>query len=135
MCHHASLLIQKIFLYNESKNVIGVQQVVIILQGQGEVTFPGSQSDTVCPLCGQNFLGNNRKNNLKQHLAIHSGLRPFQCYLCPQTFVRKSHLKRHLGTLHKEKLAQQLLARGCGAVRQVKICLLTTHLIFPLLIK
>ncbi|KAK3881049.1 hypothetical protein Pcinc_014506 [Petrolisthes cinctipes] len=75
-------------------------------KGQGEVTFPGSQSDTVCPLCGQNFIGINRKNNLKQHLAIHSGLRPFQCYMCPQTFVRKSHLKRHLGTLHKEKLTQ-----------------------------
>lgn len=73
--------------------------MVIILQG--DVLLPSSLNDAVCYVCGQNFLGNNRKNNLKQHLAIHSGLRPFRCHVCPLTFVRKSHLKRHLATLHK----------------------------------
>ena len=75
-------------------------------QGE-EATHPGSQSDTVCLLCGQNFYGSNRKNNLKQHLAIHSGIRPFRCSWCPQSFIRRSHLKRHLGTRHKDNLMSE----------------------------
>ncbi|CAI4054213.1 hypothetical protein SKDZ_16G4390 [Saccharomyces kudriavzevii ZP591] len=38
-----------------------------------------------------------RPSILTEHqLSVHQGLRPFQCDKCPKSFVKKSHLERHL---------------------------------------
>ncbi|XP_050728491.1 broad-complex core protein isoforms 1/2/3/4/5-like isoform X30 [Eriocheir sinensis] len=68
----------------------------------------GGEGSSVCGVCGREFRGrrSQRTFNLKQHLSIHAGLRPFQCTLCPHAFNRKSHLKGHLLARHGTTLPQ-----------------------------
>lgn len=68
-----------------------------------------------CPECGRAFRGqkrSTRKSNLKSHMGIHYGWRPFQCHLCRAKFTRKNDLKIHL--LRNACRAPSLaLARHC----------------------
>ena len=68
----------------------------------------GGEGISVCGVCGREFRGrrSQRTYNLKQHLSIHAGLRPFQCPLCSHAFNRKSHLKGHLLSRHGTTLPQ-----------------------------
>ncbi|KAK3881050.1 hypothetical protein Pcinc_014507 [Petrolisthes cinctipes] len=68
----------------------------------------GGEGSSVCGVCGREFRGrrSQRTFNLKQHLSIHAGLRPFQCPLCSHAFNRKSHLKGHLLARHGTTLPQ-----------------------------
>lgn len=53
-----------------------------------------------CPLCGTAFHGDYRKRNLKQHMSIHRGEKPFFCPYCPHKSNRKSNLKVHITAVH-----------------------------------
>lgn len=50
-----------------------------------------------CPMCNRYF---NKEWNLKQHLRIHTGERPYSCHLCPYKSTQNSTLKRHMLTQH-----------------------------------
>lgn len=56
----------------------------------------------ICPnQCGRRYTGKNRKSNLKVHLKYECGVpRQFQCQYCQKNFVRKGHLKAHVGIIH-----------------------------------
>ncbi|NXG40585.1 ZBT7A protein, partial [Psilopogon haemacephalus] len=47
----------------------------------------------LCQQCGAAFAHNY---DLKNHMRVHTGLRPYQCESCFKTFVRSDHLHRHL---------------------------------------
>ncbi|XP_050728479.1 broad-complex core protein isoforms 1/2/3/4/5-like isoform X19 [Eriocheir sinensis] len=64
-------------------------------------------SFTTCPTCGQRFHGGYQKYNLKRHMSIHSGARPYPCPSCPAAFNQKCNMKRHLETVHGVKSSQQ----------------------------
>ncbi len=50
-------------------------------------------SPIACPHCDCIF---NRQYNLKSHMKIHSGEKPFQCDQCGLAFSRNHDLKRHV---------------------------------------
>ncbi|KAJ3613495.1 hypothetical protein NHX12_019744 [Muraenolepis orangiensis] len=60
-----------------------------------------------CPSCPHTA---KRKVDLKRHLLLHSGQRPYPCHACSNRYIRLEHLKRHFKTTH---LAGRLVCRKC----------------------
>lgn len=56
---------------------------------------------STCPQCGKMFRGDYHKYNLKKHLTIHAGLRPYPCPICNMAFNQKVSMKRHYISVHK----------------------------------
>ncbi|XP_068237690.1 longitudinals lacking protein, isoforms H/M/V-like isoform X12 [Palaemon carinicauda] len=56
----------------------------------------------VCPVCGKQFFGRNRRQNLEHHLIIHTGERRYSCPLCPHRATHKWHLKTHILRRHAQ---------------------------------
>lgn len=56
---------------------------------------------STCPECGKIFRGDYHKYNLKKHLTIHAGLRPFPCPVCNLAFNQKVSMKRHFASVHR----------------------------------
>ena len=46
-----------------------------------------------CPICGRSF---TRSTNLRAHMLIHTGDRPYTCKVCNKNFIRSSDVKRHM---------------------------------------
>jgi uncharacterized Zn-finger protein len=54
-----------------------------------------------CVICPKRF---GSKQNLEQHLSVHTGLSPWNCGLCEMSFKRQHHFKNHMKTSgHKTK--------------------------------
>ncbi|KFM75708.1 Zinc finger protein 282, partial [Stegodyphus mimosarum] len=54
-------------------------------------------NSNVCHICHKSF---SRKGNLKKHLKLHTGNRPFHCTVCKRSFAVKGNFKRHM-RLHR----------------------------------
>ncbi|KAK7079004.1 hypothetical protein SK128_018443 [Halocaridina rubra] len=69
--------------------------------GTGTVEGDGTQYRTLtCTTCSKGFHGRNSKSNLERHMQIHTGVKPFQCPLCPHRANRKGNLKTHIEAKH-----------------------------------
>lgn len=62
----------------------------------------GASEGNDCPVCGVHFSGKYHKYNLKRHLNIHRGVRPFNCTQCGHQFNRRYNLERHLERVHNQ---------------------------------
>lgn len=60
----------------------------------------GGSEGIDCPICGVHFSGKYHKYNLKRHLDIHRGVRPYSCKHCGHQFNRRHNLERHMERVH-----------------------------------
>ncbi|XP_063840691.1 zinc finger and BTB domain-containing protein 6-like [Scylla paramamosain] len=51
-----------------------------------------------CCICYKTFI---QKSDLKRHMRIHTGEKPYGCHLCPYRGNQSTHLKKHLYLVHK----------------------------------
>ena len=58
-------------------------------------TVADDLSQLKCNICGKTFV---KKTNLKHHLMLHRGEKPWKCHICSWRFVQKCNLKKHIET-------------------------------------
>lgn len=61
-----------------------------------------------CQYCGRNF---DRMSNLKRHLLLHSGSKPFQCLYCEYRAAQKVNVVQHMANRHKEQMTALLCSQ------------------------
>ncbi|XP_047499993.1 broad-complex core protein isoforms 1/2/3/4/5-like isoform X6 [Penaeus chinensis] len=82
--------------------------------GGSQACRAGLGTFTSCPTCGQRFHGVYQKYNLKRHMSIHTGERPYPCPRCPAAFNQKCNMKRHLESVHGVQVGGSQAAGAAG---------------------
>jgi len=75
-----------------------------------------------CPYCVKHFY---TKNELKSHVGIHTGEKPFKCDICPAAFVASSSLAAHRRQHKKDNILPS--CKLCGMQFTDRL-LLTMHM-------
>ncbi|XP_064078517.1 zinc finger protein 219-like [Macrobrachium nipponense] len=63
--------------------------------------YDASTSRYVCQWCGRNF---DRISNLKRHVLLHSGIKPFKCLYCNYRATQKANVVQHVASRHRDEM-------------------------------
>jgi len=55
----------------------------------------------MCQICGRLF---TERNNVLRHMQIHTGVKPYNCSLCPYQSNRNGNLIRHMKYRHGKNI-------------------------------
>lgn len=61
----------------------------------------GGSNRYICQWCGRNF---DRVSNLKRHMLLHSGIKPFKCLYCSYRATQKANVVQHLASRHRNEM-------------------------------
>jgi uncharacterized Zn-finger protein len=81
----------------EPKSVHRRQLGVVAASSSG--SDPEGQSGLSCHFCGKWFM---YPKDIRRHLRVHTGEKPFACPLCPYRASQKGNVKQHLVNVHKQ---------------------------------
>ncbi|KAF2368981.1 Zinc finger C2H2-type [Trinorchestia longiramus] len=70
-----------------------------------ECPGPSDQLRYVCQFCIRKF---SRLSNLKRHLLLHTGTKPFQCLYCEYRAAQKANVVQHMANRHKQQITSLL---------------------------
>ncbi|XP_078001223.1 uncharacterized protein LOC144453754 [Glandiceps talaboti] len=66
-----------------------------------------------CHICNRSF---SKKQTLKRHSILHSGIKPFKCAFCAHSTYRKDHLQAHIRIKHLSGKTKQAKCTVCNVV-------------------
>ena len=65
----------------------------------------------VCSICNKLFIS---ESQLKKHVLIHTGEKPYKCSVCQKAFTQKSHVTFHTSTVHNKGTKAKFQCGDCG---------------------
>ena len=79
-----------------------VQQSADHLSTESDEWLDVRSYDGVCPICDRKMFGRNRHQNLRHHMRIHTGCRPYTCPFCSYTGRQHNHIRSHVLRMHPD---------------------------------